>query len=487
MRLSQKEPLKLAMAISMKLLRSGYERAKPCRTRDRWAGMLLVYALCLLPAHSQTAEAIWSGRVQCTLSLQFPGYSHQETQTWELTGEAPKMAGMAVYPATWTVSGSGAGQRTVNGQFISSVWKLGAAPMSASMAMFVRANHRLVIKAYHAQLYSPKSTAIARQVSLPGASPTQSTVLNATDEWIMPVIEDADTAADISGTGTIPVGATSIPERPGGSNQVANCTWRFTRSSAASSSPASSHVATPLPPVMGRSPSAGSVAHPPSAVSFGGFSNTKGTQGSSQPGATALQMLPPAVSAGVRSMSLSWKSPSNDGGSPVDSYEIEMASGFSSLDLKTSGPATTYAANASACPETPVPCTPMNLRNYRFRVRAHNKLGSGPYSNYSHFVRPKLSYAADGVSDIWRKLQCASCHSRQSGSGHPPFLDESPSATYNNIVSAAGVIASPGAASRLLTYPSHQNGHCGNSSSQFSVSSPEYMLVYQWIADGHAE
>jgi hypothetical protein len=471
----------------MKLSRSGYKRVEPCRTRDRLVVVLFVSVLCVVSAHAQTANAIWSGKVQCTLSLQFPGYSHQETQTWELTGEAPKMAGMAVYPAMWTVSGSGGGQRAVNGQFISSLWKLDAAPMSAPIAIFVRTNNRLVIKPYHAQLYSPKSMAITRQVSLPGVNPTQTTMLNAIDEWIMPMIEDANTSNDIRGSGTTPVGATSIPERPGGSNQMADCTWQFTRSSTASNSTGSSQLATPLQPVLGRSSSTDSVTHPASAASSGGSSNTMGTQGSSQAGTTALQMLPPGVSTGVRSISLSWKSPPNDGGRPVDSYEIEMNSGLFSSDLTTSGPVTSYVATASACPDPPVPCTPMSLKNYRFRVRAHNKSGPGPYSNYSHFARPKLSYEADGVSDIWRKLQCTSCHTRQKGSGHPPFLDESSSATYKNVVSAASVVATPGAASRLLTYPSHQNGHCGNTSSQFSVSSPEYMLVYQWIADGHAQ
>src|SRR4051812_11079022 len=179
---SQKEPLKLVRTISMKLSRSGYKRVEPCRTRDRLVVVLFVSVLCVVSAHAQTANAIWSGKVQCTLSLQFPGYSHQETQTWELTGEAPKMAGMAVYPAMWTVSGSGGGQRAVNGQFISSLWKLDAAPMSAPIAIFVRTNNRLVIKPYHAQLYSPKSMAITRQVSLPGVNPTQTTMLNAIDE-----------------------------------------------------------------------------------------------------------------------------------------------------------------------------------------------------------------------------------------------------------------------------------------------------------------
>jgi hypothetical protein len=81
---------------------------------------------------------------------------------------------MAVYPANWSVTGQGSTLRTVNAQAITGGWKSNVAPMNATIAIFVRASdQRLVIKPYHAQLYSAGGIAGTKQVAVAGAAAVQ--------------------------------------------------------------------------------------------------------------------------------------------------------------------------------------------------------------------------------------------------------------------------------------------------------------------------
>jgi hypothetical protein len=197
-------------------------------------GRLLVCASFFslaLPALSQ--DSIWTGQVQCQLSVQANGVTHRETQTWKLTGAAPTMSGaIAVYQAVWSVSGDGTVQRTVNAQVVSGLWKTTVAPTNTNLAFFVRASdNRLVIKSYHAQLYAPAAIVGTQQLAVPGAAPTQRTVQNAAYEWQLPVIEDSATSTSVSGSGSVTVSGNvvSLQATPNG---TANCTWQFNKGSA---------------------------------------------------------------------------------------------------------------------------------------------------------------------------------------------------------------------------------------------------------------
>lgn len=174
-------------------------------------------------------------------------------------------------------------------------------------------------------------------------------------------------------------------------------------------------------------------------------------------------MSAPLLTAGPGNIAASWTAPASSGDGPIDSYELELNLDGSSTSLTIPAPATTYIVQARACPDANLPCSPGNWKTYRLRVRAHNSSGYGAYADYSGPLRPLLSYMQD-LSQLWGKLQCTMCHTRQNGTTSVLYLDGSPSSTYSNLISTANVVTNPVSSSHLLTYPSHAdpNSHCGN-------------------------
>src|SRR5438128_1870677 len=110
-------------------------------------------------AAAAQSAATWSGQAQCQLNMQLDGYSHQEIQTWTTTGQPPQPGGMAVYPATWSVSGQGGLQKVQGAQAIAARWNSSVPQMNAPLAIFIRASdNRLIIKAWHSQLRADGGT-----------------------------------------------------------------------------------------------------------------------------------------------------------------------------------------------------------------------------------------------------------------------------------------------------------------------------------------
>ena len=200
-------------------------RHKRIRLLLRQKSVLLgvaVFVAMVANAFSQS-DALWTGQVQCQLNVQNNGYVHQEVQTWTVTG-SPTDDTKTVYPATWSVSGQGGLQRTQGGQVLAGRWNSSVPGMNAPLRIFVRASDgRLVIKGVHSLLVALGATNVVRQV---GAS--QTNVVYAADEWILPIIEDVGTSMNISGTGTTVVTPTSMPMQPGTSG-TATCKWNFTK------------------------------------------------------------------------------------------------------------------------------------------------------------------------------------------------------------------------------------------------------------------
>jgi len=89
---------------------------------------LLVF---VVPALGQTSISAlpWSGQAVCAVNAQQDGYAHQETQTWTITGTAPRAdSNMPVYDATWSFSGTGSMQRVRGPQTCGGVepgWRAG--------------------------------------------------------------------------------------------------------------------------------------------------------------------------------------------------------------------------------------------------------------------------------------------------------------------------------------------------------------------------
>ena len=186
-----------------------------------YLALVLAGIACVTSAFSQTPDDFWTGKVQCQLNVQTNDYAHQEVQTWTVTG-SPTDDSKTVYPATWSVSGQGGLQRAQGGQILAGRWNSSVPGMNAPLRIFVSASdRRLVIKGVHSPLVAPGATNVVKQF---GASKTN--IVYAADEWILPIIEDEGTSANVSGTGTVVVPPTLMPMQSGTSG-TATCTWNF--------------------------------------------------------------------------------------------------------------------------------------------------------------------------------------------------------------------------------------------------------------------
>lgn len=93
------------------------------------------------------------------------------------------------------------------------------------------------------------------------------------------------------------------------------------------------------------------------------------------------------------SLTLTWKSPEFDGGSPITGYYVERLHGFSSRWTKVN--------------QTPVKQTTLDVRDlvefseYQFRVLAENEAGVGPPSDSTDIVMAKDPYEKPGpITDL---------------------------------------------------------------------------------------
>jgi hypothetical protein len=202
-------------------------------TVSRWLLVFFILVVMALPGLCQNAT--WTGQIQCQLAVQSTGYAHQETQTWTISGAPTTSGAIDVYPATWSVTAQGTSQ-TMQAAALAAQWTTNVPGMNVPLAFFVRvSDNRLVIKSYHAQLVAPGAVTATRQVSMAGASPTQSTVQNAASEWLLPIIEDSPTSTNVSGTGTVLV--SGLPMQSAGTNGTANCKWQFNKGAGGASQP----------------------------------------------------------------------------------------------------------------------------------------------------------------------------------------------------------------------------------------------------------
>jgi Fibronectin type III domain len=463
---------------------------------------------CLLgfaaPALGQASALPWSGQATCQLNLQQDGYAHQETQTWTITGTAPRAGSdMPVYDATWSFSGAGSTQRVRGPQTISASWNRSGAPVNTAIAIFIRASDkRLLVKSWHTQLRAAGATTGLQRAVTTGAQASQTAINSDVIEWPFPVIEVAGDSTDVIGTGTTVITGGLLPLQMASANGTATCQWHFARGGvAATTAQAPSTPSTNLAvvnPVLGRpvvsTPrpvATGSGAAP--VGSAGGTSAAGGAQGGASqtgsgqglcagsPGPGAPQtMATPTVMVGPGLVSLTWAAP--PGGGAINSYDVEsQPDGSGTPTLQTvQAPATSATIPLGVCIYPAGNCSAAS--GYTFRVRAHNGAGCGPYSSATTSVRPLVSYVGDNVAGIWAASKCLQCHT-----GPKVSLDLSGTAleSYNRVGLYSARV--PGNRDRLLACPT--GGSCvtargGAHPVGFSATSAEYFLLLGWIRDG---
>jgi Fibronectin type III domain len=495
---------------------------------------------CLLilsvPVLGQTSALPWAGQATCQLNLQQDGYAHQETQTWTITGTAPRAdSNQPVYDATWSFSGAGSTQKLRGAQTVAAAWNRGGGPVATAIAISLRPAGQLVIRSWRSQLHSLGATTGLQKVIGAGQTEIRSDVY----EWPFPAIEAAGNSADVSGTGTIVVNGGLLPMQAPSANFTAACAWHFARGAAAVASPAaegpaanssaanvgaSSSGALAAAGVQAAgtaikvqssgsgmgAPGSGTVAAASSnsgSISSGPISPASSASGTTSPGSPApgstlsastssasgalcssaaragapAAVNPPTVVIGPGTVTLSWTAPT--GGAAIDAYEVESqpGGGGTATQQTVKAPGTGIKLTLTACAYPAGNCSAAG--GYTFRVRAHNGAGCGPYSSATSSVRPLVSYVGDNVAGIWSAGKCLQCHTESKVS-----LDLSGSATesYNRVGLYSARV--PGNRDRLLACPT--GGLCVTANGTaahpvgFSATSVEYFLLLAWIRDG---
>src|SRR4051812_13396129 len=228
------------------------------------ASLLLVGAVAL-PAAAQTqspADPPWSGWAQCRLDTHGQGYSSQQTHTWTITGGVPTVQGaMRLYPATWTVSGSGSLERTQGSQTLTAQWTI-RGQAAAPITVLVRASDgRRLIQAGHAQLRQAGGITGSQVQSIDGKRRPPVSIGAEAFEWTFPPISDGPSNRHISGASTTtPRGSVGYMQ-PGTARTTATCSWDFAQGGAAAPVPPVS-ATTVTQPVPTKPAAAGSPAAP---------------------------------------------------------------------------------------------------------------------------------------------------------------------------------------------------------------------------------
>lgn len=226
-----------------------------------FGAMLLSSSLARAQAPAATAN--WTGSIRCEINVTADGYSHQETQTWTLTGAVPTQQGsMTIYPATWSVTGQGwhdrsRGSNRVVSKWIAKVPGQNNAPVRAPVAFMLNANGQMFLQLWHAQLTSGGGYTGTDHYFSDGVSQPERRLAQTVYEYQFPKIEAAPTDTQITGTDTREVKMGVGPWHPGDAQVMVTLTWALGRGSAPPMPAPTLPPPPPQPAVAGAAPAGG--------------------------------------------------------------------------------------------------------------------------------------------------------------------------------------------------------------------------------------
>jgi hypothetical protein len=239
--------------------------------------------------------ANWIGSIRCDIQAQATGYSHQETQTWTLTGGAPTVQGsVTVYPATWSVTAQGWHDRTRNTFRRVAQWTAAVpganSPVSAPIGFTRHAiGGRFDVAKWHAQLTVSGGYTGPDQNINDGVPQPPGRLVGTLYEWQFPKFEAATTETQLTGSHTSEVKAFVGPLQPPEAQATVTCTWALGRGSAPALPPSTMPPASP--------PSGTQPATPP--ASGGAVSGGTAPAGGSVGTPAGSPPAPPGPGAGI--------------------------------------------------------------------------------------------------------------------------------------------------------------------------------------------
>jgi ELWxxDGT repeat protein len=194
--------------------------------------MPAIFLAAFVPLMAQpTPTGNWVGAIRAEILVEAPGYVHQETQTWTLTGAAPTTQGsMKIHPATWTVQGEGSSDRARGANRRTAKWTTEVPGRNASVkapVAFVTApvTGALALQLWHAQLTASGATTGTDEYVDNGIPTTKQRLAHTVYEWQFPRIEGEPGVTELSGTRTLETRAILGPLQPADAVVSVTCSW----------------------------------------------------------------------------------------------------------------------------------------------------------------------------------------------------------------------------------------------------------------------
>lgn len=199
--------------------------------------LLLVIAVQTF-AQTPPVSQNWAGWAQCELTMQAPGYSHNETHLWTITGAGTQRANMEIYPTTWTVTGAGSLQRVSGPTRVSAQWN-GNGTLTNVEIGFTRHLDRITFQRWTG--HGPARGAFTGiETRTTNGSGLSRNIFFDVQQWAFPAGQDTTTSTRIIGSNKLPFDGARGPLAPGGAMGTAVCAWDFARGVSPSSPPPSS-------------------------------------------------------------------------------------------------------------------------------------------------------------------------------------------------------------------------------------------------------
>ena len=204
----------------------------------------LVIAASTSAQTPQPVAQSWSGWAQCQITIQAPGYSHNETHLWTITGAGTRNANMEIYPTSWTVTGNGSLQRVNGPTTVSAQWTINGTLPNVTIGTTLHLD-RITVQRW--TNHGPaRSGLTGTEISTTNGVARPRAVILDVQQWAFPGIETGTTSTRATGSNTLPFDGLRGPMNPpSGAMGTAACTWDFARGGVSPSSPPPSTTTAP--------------------------------------------------------------------------------------------------------------------------------------------------------------------------------------------------------------------------------------------------
>jgi hypothetical protein len=149
----------------------------------------------------------WSGQIACRIAVGGPGYRHDETQTWTITGPGQPSGPRTLYPLRWTAQGSGSA--------VGQSWTINS---SATTDLTVT-----TVASTGIPIFDRTTTPILIARGIVGTL----TNFDLHEIDFQTIVASSPTATSVNGTWSRPTNGGDSPVQPGMSTGTLSCNWSF--------------------------------------------------------------------------------------------------------------------------------------------------------------------------------------------------------------------------------------------------------------------